>query len=598
MDWEDYINLKNLFGFQIILIISFIIAYNINFVNQKNNIYNINFDFFGISKEKAEYSDNFLYIEQNLNGKNFYEVNNNMQKDIIVGIDFGGTNTGFSYIIGNKIEDIILNKKFPSEFGLSRKTLKGIHFSESSSISMMNYRKNELDKVIYLKGIKYILNSKNYTINDNTCFIYPGYIIPELNIRNILTEYFLMLKNDIINKINLKQEIDNIEDKILWTISIPSAWNEFEKQLFKNSIINSGMKNNKLIYESEASSEFIYHQAENILKKNNNFMLIDAGGYFIDISINEFLDRYGNINQILDSKTYYLGINKIIEDILKILEDLFGIAKFNYIKKNNPGNWIRILKDINRAIENVYCVDGIEIYEINGQFKNDKGYYFYHYKNKKYKIEYNEFSVILPGNLIGNIILNNINEIIFNIDEIIKELNIKNIKLKSIVITGGFSENKIFQTEIENYFLKYKIHIEYLHSYQTAISKGLILYSINNMGKGQTRRSPITIGIKNIKKMEIILNKGDNIKNILCTKYLKPISENQKFIQLNIYSTSEEILNKGDLEKYFFGRLLLKINNKEDKIIQLTITYDIILNFYAFNNENGKEIETEFQYFQ
>lgn len=327
-------------------------------------------------------------------------------------------------------------------------------------------------------------------------------------------------------------------------------------------------------------------------------MLIDAGGYFIDISINEFLDKYGNINQILDSKTYYLGINKIIEDILKILEDLFGIAKINYIKKNNPGNWIRILKDINLAIENVYCVEGIEIYEINGQFKNDKGYSFYHYKNKKYKIEYNEFSVILPGNLIGNIILNIINEIIFNIDEIIKELNIKKIKLKSIVIAGGFSENKIFQTEIENYFLKYKINIEYLHSYQTAISKGSILYAIYNMGKEQIRRSLVTIGIKNIKKMEIILNKGDKIKNILCTKYLKPISENQKFIQLNIYSTSEEILNKGDLEKYFFGRLLLKINNKEDKIIQLTITYDIILNFYAFNNENGKEIETEFQYFQ
>ena len=599
MNWKDCITLKNYFYFQIVLILPSIIIYNIFFLNQKNKLYEINFDISGILKEQAESNENNLFIEDNLNHKNNIKFNN-IKKDIIVGIDFGSINTGFTYIIGNKKEKIITNKKFPSEFGLSRKTHKGVHYSDTSSISLMNYRKNELDNVIYINGIKYILNLKNNTINDNTCFIYPGDVIPELNIRNVLTEYFIMLKNGIINQINKEQAINGIENKILWVISVPSTWNEFGKQLLKNSISNSGMKNNKLIYESEATSMSIYHD-NNIQNKfkNENFMLIDAGGFFIDISVNEFTDNYGNIKYVLNPKTYYLGINKIIEEIIKILEDLFGIYKINYIKNNNPGNWIKILKDINNAIENVYSVDRTEIYEINAQLKNDKGHYYYNYKNKRYKIEYNEYTIIFPGQLIGNIILNNINEIISNIEGIINELNLKNVKLRNIIITGGFSNNKIFQNEIEKFFLKNEeISIKYLSSYQTVISKGSVLYEIFNNEQKETRISPITLGIKNNNKMEIILNKGDKFKNILCVKFLKPAFKNQKIIQINIYSSYDEILNEGDLEKYFFGRLLLKISNKNDRLIQLAITYDTCLNFYAFNSENGKEIETEFQYFK
>ena len=599
MNWKDCITLKNYFYFQIVLILPSIIIYNIFFLNQKNKLYEINFDISGILKEQAESNENNLFIEDNLNHKNNIKFNN-IKKDIIVGIDFGSINTGFTYIIGNKKEKIITNKKFPSEFGLSRKTHKGVHYSDTSSISLMNYRKNELDNVIYINGIKYILNLKNNTINDNTCFIYPGDVIPELNIRNVLTEYFIMLKNGIINQINKEQAINGIENKILWVISVPSTWNEFGKQLLKNSISNSGMKNNKLIYESEATSMSIYHD-NNIQNKfkNENFMLIDAGGFFIDISVNEFTDNYGNIKYVLNPKTYYLGINKIIEEIIKILEDLFGIYKINYIKNNNPGNWIKILKDINNAIENVYSVDRTEIYEINAQLKNDKGHYYYNYKNKRYKIEYNEYTIIFPGQLIGNIILNNINEIISNIEGIINELNLKNVKLRNIIITGGFSNNKIFQNEIEKFFLKNEeISIKYLSSYQTVISKGSVLYEIFNNEQKETIISPITLGIKNNNKMEIILNKGDKFKNILCVKFLKPAFKNQKIIQINIYSSYDEILNEGDLEKYFFGRLLLKISNKNDRLIQLAITYDTCLNFYAFNSENGKEIETEFQYFK
>ena len=66
---------------------------------------------------------------------------------------------------------------------------------------MKNYNIDELNKIIYIKGIKAILNSLNYTINDNLCYIYPKNIINKLNIFNSIKEYFIMFKNDIIKEI-------------------------------------------------------------------------------------------------------------------------------------------------------------------------------------------------------------------------------------------------------------------------------------------------------------------------------------------------------------------------------------------------------------
>ena len=53
-----------------------------------------------------------------------------------------------------------------------------------------------------------------------------------------------------------------------------------------------------------------------------------------------------------------------------------------------------------------------------------------------------------------------------------------------------------------------------------------------------------------------------------------------------------------EFENKFFGRLLLKIDKKNRGIIQLYIIYDTCLSFYAYNYENGNEINTEFQYFK
>ena len=395
------------------------------------------------------------------------------------------------------------------------------------------------------------------------------------------------------------------KNQIKYIIPIPYSWNEFQKQIILNAGYESGMNNIKLIYDSEAASLSMLNDRyiEQKYKQDNKiFMLINAGGYYTNITIYEITDK-SSIKQKLIIKNNIvknIGILTISEEIIKVLEQTFGTNYIDYLKRENPGEWVKALKDINSAIESTYCVDGIEIFEINSKFKS-KGNYEYLYLTdkdiKKYNIEYNEYIVRLPAGLIGNIIFKNVNDIINNIENILNEMKSKRIMINSIIITGGLSKNKIFQSEIEK-CLNDKIPINYLTSYDNDISKGAVIYGINP-DKIKSRICKETIGIKtkeeNNEKIKILIKKGQEIDNYSLIKYIKPSLKNQEIIQINIYSTEkEEELSEND----FIGRLLLYMNNNNHKIIQLTINYDIVLSFDAIDYETGEEIKHNFQFFK
>ena len=76
-------------------------------------------------------------------------------------------------------------------------------------------------------------------------------------------------------------------------------------------------------------------------------MLIDAGGYSIDITIYKIIDDNGSIKQLLETKQFNLGVLDISNKIIKILKEMFGEKILNKIKNDYPGEWIKILNEIN-----------------------------------------------------------------------------------------------------------------------------------------------------------------------------------------------------------------------------------------------------------
>ena len=86
---------------------------------------------------------------------------NNKKKDsnenLIIGINFGNIYTSYSYNLGKNFSTIISEKKKSTELELLKETKKGLKYSYTASVSLTNYKKDELNKIIFLKGFKSLL---------------------------------------------------------------------------------------------------------------------------------------------------------------------------------------------------------------------------------------------------------------------------------------------------------------------------------------------------------------------------------------------------------------------------------------------------------
>ena len=527
-------------------------------------------------------SNSFIDIKTNTSYNTKSKYNDiNINEKLIIGIDFGSINSGYSYLNGKDISKIINSRKTPTEIELSRESKQGIKYSYKASTSLMNYRQEELNKINFIKNFKH-----------NVEYIYPNE--KDIDKLNIIKQYFALMKKVILEEIehNINQKVN--EKNIKWIFSIPASWTIFQRQVIKNSTIESGMYNIEFIYESEAASLSMYYDKfipNNLkqLKKNdkNIFMLLDAGGCTIDISLYEIIDNTGTMKEIFPTQSFFGGVQDISTKIIDILKKIIKKNKLEQIKNENPGNWLKMLRDIIKAIENTYSIDGKEIFEIRGNFEQ-KGENYIDYiidekDGKKYRINYEKPIIYFPSDLIGKIIEDNTNVIMHKIENYLKIF-----KVNSIMVTGGFSKNKIFRSKLEKDFNM--INIEYLSSNDNVISKGSVIYSIHPF-QIKSRKSTVTIGIQKNKDNDInfLVKKGEEIRNNSLVKYIKPNLQNQEYIDIYIYINDEE--NFTQFKKTDkVGKIVLKLNSSNMNIIIVKFNYNLIISFYAYY-QNGEEIE-------
>ena len=517
-------------------------------------------------------------------------------ENLFIGIKFGNINSGYSYNFGKNISTIKSEKQKSTELELLKETKKGSKYSYKASVSLMNYKSDELEKIIFLKGFKTLLYDE---IDNENLYQYNDDIKEEEH--NIIKQYFTFLKDEIISELNNINK-NGKNNFIKWILAIPPNINQFEKQLIKNITTELEMFNIDLIYESEATSLAMFYDKtipEKVKQKNKIFMLIDAGGFSIDATIYKIIDEKGSIKQLIETQSFNFGIFDISNKIINIFKEMFGKDLINKIKQKEPGEWIKILNEINKILENTNNINGIEIYEMRNYFRKKEGNYTY----KNQTISVDKININLPLSLIGKIIDENINIINEKINDILNHTKTeKKINIDNIIITGGLSRNKIFKEKIKsNFSNENNDNIYYLSNYENAISKGAVIYGMNSE-KIKSRISPITIGIRrndiNNKKedFELLVKKGEEINNYLI-KYIKPNSDEQDYIKINVYISKDDFIDIEGLENNLEGKIVLKLDKNRNEQIKLIIKYDTVIKFYA-NYENGKEVESFFEYYK
>ena len=449
--------------------------------------------------------------------------------EVVVGIDFGSSGTGFAYsyfdknkIIHGQIYGASVDNKVPTEVILDDDNYV-LQFGGDCAKFL---KEKGLQIGHYFKGIKMLLyENKSIIIAQNS-----GKELPlKLVIQKILEKIKeLAIKEIKKNRPHLEKETE----KIKWVVTVPAIWDEHQKNIMMESCIGAGLVNQNtdrslfFALEPEAASLYCSINKEvdqNYFKSGEYYIVCDLGGGTGDI-VAHLVGSNNSLNEISPSCGGNFGSNEIDKNIYKdIILKLFGCQDFNtfYLKykeknrNNNEGDeeenkgelfndWAEIEREIkdfkegatNKKIESneKYTInfslfqdifdDDTDISDLVKEYNNniyDDNLLLNNKKSKK------KWVVEFPYKIIFNYMKEQANSIC----KIINDINSKE-EIKTIIFVGGYCYNEILMKLIKNGLNKITNYLQPSNP-SLAIMEGAVLFGIEP-STINVRKAKYTIG--------------------------------------------------------------------------------------------------------
>jgi len=443
--------------------------------------------------------------------------------EIIVGIDFGSSGSGFSYAFNDNKDEIIhgmiyganVDNKVPTEIILDDNN-NTIRFGAECK----EYMKSRGLKVgHYFKEIKMNLYEKKTEIQAKN----SEKILPlKLVIERILEK----LKGMAIGEI--KKHRPSVQNNIKYVVTVPAIWEEFQKNIMMEACINAGLigeDDDKSLFfalEPEAASYYCLNNKsidQNLMKVGDYYIICDLGGGTGDI-VTHLIGVNKNLNEICPPNGGKLGSNEINKIFFEdIVYKIFDCKDFNtYYKKYMELNknvedegilyndWNELEREVMNFKEstNIKNVNENEIYPINFSifqdiYKKDTDInilvdkYNKNCDNNDLKLKVKckkKWAIGFPRKIIYNYIKKQVNLIC----EIINNILNHNEGINSMILVGGYCSNEILISEIKKQ-LSNKIS-NFLQPPKPCLSimEGAVLFGLNPK-KVVQRKARYTIGM-------------------------------------------------------------------------------------------------------
>ena len=256
----------------------------------------------------------------------------------------------------------------------------------------------------------------------------------KINLRIIIKEYLRLFSDDALKYYNNKGDTHYTKNDIKWVVTVPAIWNEYGKQFMRNCTKKAGMNNIIIALEPESASLTMFKDdivEKEFKEKGKIFMLIDAGGYTLDITINEIIDENGNLKQLSPPSGDAYGSMNINDYLIKLVEEVFSKEKIDDLRENRYDLWKKTLDSIENKKKELKN-DGSDSpnYKIDIRLDNicKKGYIDWIFGNKKCvkeisygKVEFDNKYLYVPKDIMKKILLKNIDKIIQHIRKLINE---------------------------------------------------------------------------------------------------------------------------------------------------------------------------------
>ena len=445
--------------------------------------------------------------------------------EVVVGIDFGSSGSGFAYSFKNEND---INHGYICGSNVDGKVPTEIILDDFNNVlefgaSCKQYLKEKgINSGHYFKEIKMNLYSnQDYIKSVNTEKI--------LSLRIVIQKVLEKIKELACGE--LKKLRNQIKDtSIKWVVTVPAIWDDIQKGIMMEACIKAGLINENVdkslffALEPEAASLYCSRNKDinqEYLKKGKYYIICDLGGGTGDI-VTHLVGNNKNLEEIKPACGGNYGSNEIDKKIFnELIYDLFGYRNFNEAKKkfkekNIPedegvffDDWCELERQIKDFKEgaNLEKINNYEKFPIRCSLfqdlfdedesindlvnKYNRNNCFFDNDIKLSVKSKNKWIIDFPYKIIYNYIKHQVNDICKTIKEILSE---SKVNIDSLIFVGGYCSNEILISLIKNELKYDNLHFLQPSKPCLAIMEGAVLFGINP-NIINSRKAKYTIGM-------------------------------------------------------------------------------------------------------
>ncbi|KAL3879884.1 hypothetical protein ACJMK2_032160 [Sinanodonta woodiana] len=225
--------------------------------------------------------------------------------------------------------------------------------AETKYSELVSQDNNEHKRWYYFRRFKMLLHGKmgldrNINIEDETQ--------KPLAAKTVFSLVIRYLKEDMLKNINNRLSSGHItEDEITWVLTVPAIWTDAAKQFMREAAVEAGIKheNLKIALEPETASIFcrllpvdkmIEGGGMASFKPGSVYMVLDAGGGTIDITVHEVLSD-GKLKELHKASGGAWGGTQVDKAYKKFLISLFGKPVFHRFKVENKEDYLDMFRE-------------------------------------------------------------------------------------------------------------------------------------------------------------------------------------------------------------------------------------------------------------
>ncbi|CAB4375345.1 unnamed protein product [Rhizophagus irregularis] len=261
---------------------------------------------------------------------------------VIVGIDFGTTFSGFSYCHILSRDNIVTNDKWDEITG-QFKTNTVLQYDDEfevikwgiPALAKRQGRRNDNTETQPVELFKLCLGNLEENLKP----------ILTVNYKKAITDYLREMGKLIKERIECHWEDLNIFEEVLFVLTVPAEYSEKEKAIMRDCAYKAGLINVKstdlLQFTTEPEAAAVYCM-EHCLKEHDlgdtdstetTFMIVDCGGGTVDLTTRKIVGR--SVGEITERSGDYCGSSFVDQAFLEHLKTILGHVAINKLRENH-----------------------------------------------------------------------------------------------------------------------------------------------------------------------------------------------------------------------------------------------------------------------